>query len=205
MSNRLSPLPRPWPEAIAARLARFPGRPGQEPLALFRTFARSERFLGRGVPDLLDAQSPLPVRARELAILRTTARRGCGYEWGIHARVFARAAGLGAAELAATAAGDPAAATPHGWPGWSEADLRLLACLDALLEGARLPDPLQAAFEADWTRAQQLELLALVGAYTTVSLVANVARLPPEAFALPFPGDAAPGDDRPAETGSVPR
>lgn len=196
MSNRLSPLPRPWPDAIAARLARYPGRDGEEKLALFRTFARSPRFLAKGVPDLLDAGSPLPTRARELVILRVTARNGCGYEWGIHARLFARAARLGPAELAATAAPDPRAETAEGAPDWSEADLRLLDALDALLADGRLPDAAQADFEADWSMAAQLEILALVGAYTTVSLVANVARLPAESFALAFPGDAPiPGGD----------
>lgn len=78
--------------------------PGMAPLGLFRTLAHSPRVLQRlFAGNLLDAGA-ISLRERELLILRTCARCGCGYEWGVHHALFARAAGLSAADIAATQA-----------------------------------------------------------------------------------------------------
>ena len=58
MSNRLSPLEPPFAPEIDTLLARYPRQEGYL-LTLFRTFANSARFLQRGVPNLLDKDSPL--------------------------------------------------------------------------------------------------------------------------------------------------
>ncbi len=190
MSNRLSPLAEPWPAPIATALAAYPQANGQL-LALFRTFANSERFLKKAVPNLLDKGSPLPLRTREIVILRTTANRNCEYEWGVHVAIFAAAARLSAGQVAAThvTAIDPAL--------WSPAEARLLAAIDQLCAAAGLDDTGRASFEADWSLAEQLEIMALVGTYTTISLVANVARLPAESFAARFPtSGSAPSNSR---------
>ncbi|WP_164157138.1 carboxymuconolactone decarboxylase family protein [Sandarakinorhabdus rubra] len=180
MSNHLHPLEPPFPAEIATLLAAYPKAEGQL-LALFRTFAHSPRFLRKGVPNLLDKDSPLPLRSRELVILRVTALRQCDYEWGVHAAIFARAAGLDAAQLAATRASriDPA----H----WSTAEAGLLTAVDQLCHNGHIDAECRARFEADWSLAQQLEICALAGAYQTVSFVANLAQLPHEAFSLPPP------------------
>lgn len=180
MTNQLAPLVEPYPPEIAAILATYPQQEGYI-LTLFRTFANSERFLRKGVPNLLDRESPLPLRVREIVILRTTANRNCEYEWGVHIAIFATAAKLTPAQIAATcdAAIDPAP--------WDEREVRLLRAIDALCHAGRMDDDLHAAFVADWTKEQQLEIFALCGAYHTVSFVANAARLPGEAFAALFP------------------
>lgn len=177
MSNHLQPLEPPYEQDVAALLASYPQQDGHI-LSLFRTFANSVRFLRKGVPNLLDRDSPLPLRVRELVILRVTALRGCDYEWGVHAAIFARAAKLDAEQLAATRAPviDPAA--------WSPAEAGLLAAIDQLCTSGQLDPGTQTQFEADWTCAQQLEICALAGAYQTISFVANLARLPHEAFSV---------------------
>lgn len=178
MANHLHPLDPPWPPETAALLATYPQAAGQL-LALFRTFAHSPRFLKKGVPNLLDRDSPLPLRSREIVILRVTSLRQCDYEWTVHAAIFAGAARLDAAQLAGTRATaiDPAL--------WSPAEAGLLAAIDQLCRDGRLGADTDARFEADWTLAQQLEICALAGTYQTVSFVANLARLPHEAFARP--------------------
>lgn len=180
MSNHLQPLPQPWPDEVSALLAAYPQANG-EILSLFRTFANSQRFLRKGVPNLLDRDSPLPLRIRELVILRVTALRQCDYEWGIHAAIFARAARLDAAQLVATRAPtiDPEM--------WAATEATLLTAIDQLCTNGRLTPATQQAFEADWTCAQQLEICALAGAYQTVSFVANLAGLPPEPFSANLP------------------
>lgn len=177
MSNRLQPLDPPWDAETTALLAGYPQVDGQL-LSLFRTFANSRRFLRKGVPNLLDRDSPLPLRARELVILRVTALRGCDYEWGVHAAIFARAAALTPAQLAATRSPTVAADL------WPPAEATLLAAIDQLCSAGRIDPATQARFEADWSCAQQLEICALAGAYQTVSFVANLAGLPPEPFAV---------------------
>lgn len=178
--RHLAPLEPPFPPDIADTLAAYPQQDGYI-LSLFRTFANSRRFLRKGVPNLLDRESPLPLRVREIVILRVTARRECSYEWGVHAAIFAKAAKLADDALLDTLADAPDPAL------WAEPELRLLHTIDALLANGRLPDSLRAVFEADWTVEQQLEILALAGAYQTISFVANLADLPPEPFARPFP------------------
>lgn len=179
-SRHLAPLEPPFPPDVADTLAGYPQQNGYI-LSLFRTFANSRRFLRKGVPNLLDRESPLPLRVREIVILRVTARRACAYEWGVHAAIFAKAAKLGEAALQDTLAEAPDPAL------WTEAELRLMRAIDALLAHGRLPDELMIAFESDWTVEQQLEILALAGTYQTISFVANLADLPPEPFARPFP------------------
>lgn len=182
-ARHLAPLEPPFPSDIAETLAAYPQQDGYI-LSLFRTFANSRRFLRKGVPNLLDRESPLPLRIREIVILRVTARRDCGYEWGVHAAIFAKAARLDDAALRDTVSATP---DPDLWDG---AEFRLMLAIDALLAHGRLPADLQPAFEADWTVEQQLEILALAGTYQTISFVANLAALPPEPFASPFPRPA---------------
>ncbi len=156
--------------------------PGVPPIALFRTLARNPRVLGKiRSANLLDRGS-LERRDRELVILRTCARCGAGYEWGVHASVFAPRVGISEAELRATAAReiDPGA--------WSAKDRALLRFADALHDGADLDDATYAELAAHFREDQIVELLVLAGFYHTISFVVNALRIPaePGARALPF-------------------
>jgi alkylhydroperoxidase family enzyme len=116
------------------------------------------------------------VRERELVILRTCARTGAEYEWGVHAAAFAAAAGLDAAALAATRA------TPPGAPLTAN-DLALLAIVDELHDGGTVSDAAWARTAGRFSDVERLELLALVGFYHLIAFVANGARVEPEAWA----------------------
>lgn len=181
MTNRLAPLTEPFPEEIAAILDRYPKIDGYT-LSLFRTLANSKRFLEKGVVNLLDDQSPLSLRQREIVILRTCANLRCEYEWGVHVTVFADAAGFSDTQVAATVGVTPPADL------WSDEEMLLLAIVDDLCANGA-PDPARLpAFEASFDRTQQLEIMALVGNYHTISFVAKTAKLAPEMFAARFPG-----------------
>jgi len=180
MTNRLAPLEPPFAADVDALLARYPRQDGYL-LSLFRTFANSPRFLARGVPNLLDRESPLALRDREIVILRVTAHYNCEYEWGVHVAIFARAAKLTEAQVVATRLPRVTAQV------WSERERRLIAAVDSFCGRGVLKDEELDAFTEDWSKAQQLEIIALCGAYHTVSLVANTARLPLEPFAAAFP------------------
>lgn len=186
MSNPLAPLPEPWPEDISRLLASYPSSDGYI-LSLFRTFANSKRFLKKGVPNLLDRDSPLHLRVREIVILRVTANLRCAYEWGVHVAIFAKAAKFTPAQVTATTLPDVDASL------WSPVEVRLIRAIDEICRDGALSCSAQTAFEEDWSMEEQLEILALCGAYHTISFVANVAGLPHEAFVTPDIQAIAPG------------
>lgn len=183
MPQHLAPIEPPYSPAVAAILARYPQQDGYL-LTLFRTFANSQRFLEKGVANLLDRDSPLSLRQREIVILRITANLDCEYEWGVHVAVFASAAKLSEGEIAATRLGKADADC------WTEEEKLLLRAIDDICYKGGVSETTLPAFEAAWSMPQQLEILALSGNYHTISFVANTARLPPEEFAARFPAQA---------------
>src|SRR5262245_18563535 len=179
----LSPVMDPIPAEAAEILQTYPRRGGYL-LNLFRTFANSTRFLKKGVPNLLDEASPLSLRQREIVILRTTARLDCEYEWGVHVAAFGKHAGFTPEQIAATRLSGPEA------PCWLSEESMLLRIVDQICGEGSVTGTALEGFQETWTLEQQLEILALCGAYHTVSFVANTARLPPEPFGARFPDRA---------------
>jgi len=179
---RIAPLEPPYPADVAASLARWmPPGAAVEPLALFRTLARHPALSDRMRPlgAQLLGRGTLPLRDRELVILRTCARNGAEYEWGVHASAFAAAAGIDAAALAATRAATPGAPL-------DEPDLALLAIVDELHDGGTVSDAAWARTDGRFRDEQRLELLVLVGFYHLISFVANGARVEREPWAARF-------------------
>lgn len=183
VTNQLTPLPTPFEPEVSTALSRYPQGPDGYIIQLFRVFANSKRFLnGKGVVNLLDQDSPLTVREREIVILRTCANNNCEYEWGVHVATFARPARLSAEQVAATRTGSCDASC------WDPSEQLLLACVDGWCSQARLSPDLAERFAEQWNRAQQLEIIALVGNYHTISFVANTAQLSLEPGSPSFPG-----------------
>jgi alkylhydroperoxidase family enzyme len=178
--SRIPPLEPPYAPEVAEHLAKLMP-PGVPPIALFRTVAHNPRVLGRmRRGGLLDPGS-ITVRQREIVILRTTARCGAEYEWGVHVAFFAAAAGLGPAQLAATVHGAP------DDPAWGPEERLLVALADALHERADVPDALWAELAARFAPPQLVELVFLAGLYHAVSFVINATRLELEPHAPRFP------------------
>lgn len=178
MPPRLPPREPPYPPEVDEDLTKLMP-PGMAPLTLFRTVAHNPRVLRRfRKGGLLDPGS-ITVRDRELAILRTTARCGAEYEWGVHVTFFARAAGLTDAQVAATVHDDPSV--------WSPRDALVLALCDALHDTATVSEPLWADLRATFDPAQLVELVVLAGQYHMVSFVTNATALAPEPGAARFP------------------
>ena len=180
---RLQPLEAPFPPAAAAVLDKMNfGMP--TPLALFRTLAHYPRVLDRVRRGGLLDKGSLSLRQRELMILRTTARCGAEYEWGVHVSIFAPHTGMTPAEIAATvhgAADDPV---------WPEEDAPIVALADALHETACVDDDLYARLESVFTVEQRLELVALAGFYHMISFVIGAFAIDNETDAPRFPPPA---------------
>jgi 4-carboxymuconolactone decarboxylase len=181
---RLAPLTPPWSADTLAALARWmPPAAGVEPLALFRTLLRHPPLADAMLPlgrHQLSGRAALPRRVRELVILRTCARLGCEYEWGVHAAAFGAMVGLEPADVAATAA-------PGVAPSWTGTDALAIRLVDALVDGADVPDDLWSGLAAAFDEAQLLELLVLCGWYHVIAFVARGTRLALEPWAARFP------------------
>jgi 4-carboxymuconolactone decarboxylase len=182
--SRIAPVEPPYAPPIAESLAKWmpPGSHGAPPLALFRTLVLHPHLSDRMRPlgAALLRSTTVATRDRELMILRTCARLGAEYEWGVHVTAFATAVGLTAAEVAATCA--PLAAHP-----WSPADAQLLALADQLRDTGRVSDELWRSLAASRSAPELLELITLAGFYHLISFVANAAAVDHEPWAARFP------------------
>ena len=104
-ASRLEPLDPPFDPEIAAELERIMPA-GVDPLKLFRTLAHNPRVLLRVFGGGLLDRGSIDLRDREIVILRTCARCGSEYEWGVHvSRSSPRRPASPKAEVAATVLG----------------------------------------------------------------------------------------------------
>lgn len=176
----LRPLEPPYAQEIEKTLENYPQQDGYL-LKLFRVFANSERFIHKGVPNLLDKASPLSLREREIVILRVCANNRCEYEWGVHVSIFSAAAKLTDEQIKAT--------TQEKIDGglWAGKETVLLQVIDQLTSSGELQPSLLARFREIWSLEQQLEVFALCGTYQTISFVANHSEMSGEDFAARFP------------------
>lgn len=180
MEPFIKPVDPPYESRVAEDLEKLMP-PGMPPLELFRTLAHNPRVLRRvRRGGLLDPGS-ITVRQREIVILRTTARCGAEYEWGVHAAFFAGAAELEADHLHATVHQGPDAAC------WSEKDALLVRACDELHDTARWTASTAAALAAHLSSSQLLEILVLAGLYRAISHVVNGTGVALEPGAPRFP------------------
>ena len=184
MRNVLKPIEPPYSSEIAEIFRSYPQDKDGYILKLFRVFANSIRFAtNKGAANLLDKDSPLSLRQREIVILRVTANRNCEYEWGVHVAVFAEQAGLNREQIKATRLGASDADC------WREEEAVLIACVDQLCTQAVIDDQTYSRFQEIWTVEQQLEIMALCANYHLISFVANTSRIEKEPMAAVFPSE----------------
>lgn len=181
---RIAPLQPPYQPETAAMLAKWmPPGSALEPLVLFRTLAVHDELFARMRPlgaGIL-SHPRLEPRDREILILRTCARAGAEYEWGVHAEAFGRPLRLTDQQIAATATGQA------DDPAWSAADAQLVAAADALYDTNTLSDQLWEALAARLRDDQLMELVIVAGWYRLLSCVINATRIELEPWAARFP------------------
>lgn len=154
---------------------------GAEPLHLFRVMARSKRVIAKIKAGSLLDRGSLTLREREIIIDRTTARCGAEYEWGVHIAYFAERVGLTPDQVRATALSDAKD------PAWDARERLLIELVDQLHDTATVTPALMDALLAHWSDEQVLEMIALAGAYHTISFIANATAVPLEDWAARFP------------------
>jgi 4-carboxymuconolactone decarboxylase len=108
---------------------------------------------------LLD--STLPVRPRELAVLRTSWHLKCEYEWHYHVG-YAVNIGMSFAEIAAIGIGAEAG-------NWNEQDRAVLSAVDELWQNSRVTDATWASLATHFDKRQLMDLVFTIGSYVMLS------------------------------------
>ena len=180
---RIAPLEPPFDTDVEHSLSAMMAGSGRPPLTLFRTMLRNFESGDRIRPlgSYFLTKGTLAPRERELVIHRVTARLGGEYEWGVHAVLFADALGLPGEWVDATAAGGPEN------PEFNDRERLLVRFVDELVQSAHVSDGLWDSMAAQWSDAQLIELLMLVGWYHMISFVVNGLRLEAEPWGRRFP------------------
>ncbi|MGB8364781.1 MAG: carboxymuconolactone decarboxylase family protein [Rhizomicrobium sp.] len=105
--------------------------------------------------------STLPVRPRELVVLRVSWCLKSEYEWHYHVG-YALNIGLSLEEIAAIKEGPDA-------PNWNEQDRAVLRAVDEMRENSRISDPTWAALARHFSRHQIMDLVFTIGQYVMLS------------------------------------
>jgi 4-carboxymuconolactone decarboxylase len=153
--------------------------------AVIHSPALAERWSALG--EAVRFGTSLPKRLNELAIIVTGRRWTSQVEWWVHARAAA-AAGLPEAAIEAIRVGEA--------PEFNEPDDALVyEFARQLQQSGRVPLDTYRASEARWGAKGVVELAAVVGYYTMVSMALNAHEIPlPEGVAEPLsPLPAAAG------------
>ncbi|OBF49684.1 carboxymuconolactone decarboxylase [Mycobacterium sp. 852002-53434_SCH5985345] len=159
---RLPPLPADqWDEVTQKALSAMRGAETNNALStLAHHPALAKAFLRFNVHLL--TSSTLPVRIRELAILRVAHRRECAYEWSHHVRM-AKDAGITDDEIAAVERSESA----------DEFDRAVIAGVDELEAKSQLSDETWAALGERLNDQQRMDFVFTVGCYALLAMAFN--------------------------------
>ncbi len=111
----------------------------------------------------------LPVRLRQIAILRVAWEKRARYMRASHVRL-SLSLGLTGDDIEAVKRGE---ASPH----WSDFERVVIRATDQLLTQSDLDDALWEALSLEFNRRQIMDLLFTVGAYVLLALVFNTTRI----------------------------
>ena len=154
-----------WDDDAKALLEPFQARGNV--LNIFRTLANHPDLARRWMvfANHILGKSTLPVRERELVILRIGYLCQAGYEWGQHV-LIAREAGMTDEEIRSCKTGPDT-------PGLSELDQLLLKATDELHGDAHVSDDTWNGLTGHLSQQQLMDLVFTVGQYNLVSMALN--------------------------------
>ena len=178
LTPRIAPIDPPYRPEVQAEFDKL--MRGAPPLLLFRTVARNPRVLQRMMAGSLLDRGSISLRSRELMILRTCARCGAEYEWGVHIATFGAKAQWTPAQIRSTAYGGADDTC------WSLEDRLVIRLSDQLHDTNRVDDTLWQEMSLHFAPDQLVELIMLAGLYHAVSYMINATGVQNEAFAPTF-------------------
>ena len=163
---RIQPLADDQLDADAKALL-APIAKGGRVLNIFRTLANHSALARRWMvfANHILGKSTLPLKERELVILRIGYLCQSGYEWGQHV-VIARKAGMTEDEILASKSGPET-------PGLSPLYRLLLLATDELHADAHISDTTWLGLTEHLDQQQLMDLVFTVGQYNLVSMALN--------------------------------
>ena len=167
MSPRILPRPDEDLDDAGRELVALALQPGAPPAVnLTRTMVWNPGILRRWLPygGKLLAGGKLPVRVREIVILKVGFALRSDYEWSQHVPI-SLAAGLSKTEIWALA-GD-------GSAEWSETEQAVIDAVDELRAAGKIADRTWSVLRRHFSEAQLVELPLLAGAYTGLAYLLN--------------------------------
>lgn len=172
---RIKPIDAKLREPLKSKMAKIfpPGKPSPN---LYRSVARNESLfidmidMGFITPTGLMDRRTIPPRVRELLILRTCVRAGNDYEFNLHVKTISEKMGLNKLEIEGLRSPE----TDHEL--WPTADAALIAMVDELVQNISLSDELFVRLSNHFSEAELIEMVQLVGLYTTVAMMVDLIR-----------------------------
>jgi alkylhydroperoxidase family enzyme len=116
------------------------------------------------------ARGELPMRARELALLRVGWLCQSPFVWGEHVKIAKREVKLTEEEVERVTAGSSA-------PGWNELDRAVLRAVEELFANAMISDETWSVLAKNLNEKQLIEFPILVSKYQGAAYLANSARI----------------------------
>ena len=164
-SPRIDRVERPYTAAEAAILV--PRERNGEVLGVWSTCANAPRLCNAWLEftDYLLRESSLPIRDRELLILRIGYLNQGAYEWAAH-RGLALSVGINEDELKDITIGSSA-------DSWNEWDSALLKAAEELHEAALVSEETWATLSRQYDKRQMMEVVFTVGQYNLVAMYLN--------------------------------
>lgn len=179
-SCRIEPVEAPYSSQVQASFDVVMPK-GMPPLNIFRTMAHNPRVLSRMVQGGLLDRGSVTVAERELVILRSCARCGAEYEWGVHVAGFGAQAGFTEAQIADTCSIEIESSL------WTAPQRLLLAMVDELHSQQSISAGVWTSLSEHYSNEQLIELVMLAGLYHAVSFVVNAFQVEQESFTPQFP------------------
>ena len=164
-SPRIDRVEKPYTAAEAAILS--PRERNGEVLGVWSTCANAPRLCNAWLEftDYLLRESSLPIRDRELLILRIGYLNQGAYEWAAH-RGLALSVGISEDELKDITIGSSA-------DSWSEWDSALLKAAEELHEVALVSEETWETLSRQYDKRQMMEVVFTVGQYNLVAMYLN--------------------------------
>ena len=164
-SPRIDRVEKPYTAAEAAILS--PRERNGEVLGVWSTCANAPSLCNAWLEftDYLLRESSLPIRDRELLILRIGYLNQGAYEWAAH-RGLALSVGISEDELKDITIGSSA-------DSWSEWDSALLQAAEELHEAALVSEETWATLSRQYDKRQMMEVVFTVGQYNLVAMYLN--------------------------------
>jgi 4-carboxymuconolactone decarboxylase len=178
---RITPIDAKLQEPLKSKMARIfpPDRPAPH---LYLSVAKNESLfidmidMGFITPTGLMDRRTIPSRLRELLILRTCAKAGNDYEFDLHVKTISGKMGLSKPEIEDLKNPD---IDDDLWP---TAERALIAMTDELVQNISLTDEVFERLSGKFSEAELIEMVQLVGLYTTVAMMVGLIHPEPDSY-----------------------